>query len=119
MEKATDSDSTIEGLAAELKKMSLKASSKKGTGFVYHPDMLRHAISEDDAEVAASHVENPGRLKAIVSRFDKLGLLPRLDVVKEFGECSPDLVKAVHPEPFFDYVDKFWDKNEKRGGRIS
>ena len=98
--------------------MSKLENPELPTGLVYHPDMLRHTISLEDEALSSLHPEHPGRLKAIVSRFEKNGILPRLDIVKDFEECSPDLVSAVHPEPYFDYIEGIWENGNKDENQI-
>lgn len=105
-------DNSMDSLAAELGKMKVTVDKQKPTGFVYHADMLKHAISMDDEDVAKSHVENPYRLKSIVDRFKNTGVTAMCDTVTEFPECTQDLVDAVHPEAYYDYIDSFWDKNK-------
>ena len=41
------------------------------TGFVYHPDYLKH-------DMGAGHPESPERLRAIVARLEQSGVMPRL-----------------------------------------
>lgn len=107
-------DLSTEALASEMKRMSVQAPAPKPTGYVYHEDMLKHALSLDDEKIAKSHVENPYRLKTIIERFKKNGLEAACETVTDFPECSKDLVKAVHPEPYFDYVDNLVPNDPSR-----
>ena len=84
---------------------TMASHAHNDTGYVYHADMLNHALSVDDDQMAKSHVENPFRLKTIIERFKKQGLEDKCLLVSEFPECSKEMVSDVHPEPYFDYVD--------------
>lgn len=83
------------------------------TGFVYHPDMLLHAPGVEFLEKQSS-VENPMRLKSIVEKFESIGLMNKLDVVKDFKPCSKQLVSLVHPEEYFDYVNNRWESSAEK-----
>lgn len=107
-------DDSMEALAGELRRMKVEVSGQKPTGFVYHAAMLNHALSVSDEDLTKSHVENPYRLKSIVDRFEKSGIDKRCDTVADFEECAPELVSAVHPEPYFNYVDGYWEQNESK-----
>jgi len=58
------------------------------TGFVFHPDCLRH-------EPGRAHPERPGRLQAVHARLQESGAWKDLDVV-EPREASTDEILAVH-----------------------
>ncbi|HEV8539611.1 MAG TPA: histone deacetylase [Nitrospiraceae bacterium] len=62
------------------------------TGFLYHPDYLKH-------EMGAGHPESPDRLRAIVSRLETTGLLSRLAPV-EAAIASDEWITQVH-EPSY------------------
>lgn len=58
------------------------------TGFVYHPDYLKH-------DMGGGHPESPERLRAIVSRLEKSGVLGRL--VRIEPTMAPDeWITQVH-----------------------
>jgi acetoin utilization deacetylase AcuC-like enzyme len=58
------------------------------TGFVYHPDYLKH-------EMGAGHPESPDRLRAIVSRLEAGGVLGRL-VRIEPTKAADEWITQVH-----------------------
>ncbi|MGH7205832.1 MAG: histone deacetylase family protein [Nitrospiraceae bacterium] len=58
------------------------------TGFVYHPDYLKH-------DMGAGHPESPDRLKAIVSRLEAGGVLDRL-VRIEPAIVTDEWITQVH-----------------------
>jgi len=58
------------------------------TGFVYHPDYLKH-------DMGAGHPESPDRLRAIVSRLEASGALDRL-VRIEPASVADEWITQVH-----------------------
>lgn len=58
------------------------------TGFVYHPDYLKH-------EMGAGHPESPERLRAIVSRLEASGVLGRL-VRIEPTKAADEWITQIH-----------------------
>ncbi|TLY26060.1 MAG: histone deacetylase [Nitrospirae bacterium] len=58
------------------------------TGFVYHPDYLKH-------DMGAGHPESPDRLRAIVSRLEASGALDRL-VRIEPASVTDEWITQVH-----------------------
>ena len=58
------------------------------TGFVYHPDYLKH-------DMGAGHPESPDRLRAIVSRLEASGVLDRL-VRIEPASVADEWITQVH-----------------------
>ena len=55
----------MEELVQGLKDMSVSVNK---TGFVYHTDMMKHTLHDDEIK-SKNHVENPYRLKRIVDRY--------------------------------------------------
>jgi len=62
------------------------------TGFLYHPDYLKH-------DMGNGHPESPDRLRAIVSRLEAQGLLDRLTKLDPVA-ASDDWITLVH-EPTY------------------
>ena len=58
------------------------------TGFVYHPDYLKH-------EMGAGHPESPERLRAIVSRLEAGGVLSRLARI-EPSSAADEWITQIH-----------------------
>jgi len=58
------------------------------TGFVYHPDYLKH-------DMGAGHPESPDRLRAIVSRLEAGGVLDRLVCIEPAG-VADEWITQVH-----------------------
>jgi acetoin utilization deacetylase AcuC-like enzyme len=58
------------------------------TGFVYHPDYLKH-------DMGAGHPESPERLRAIVARLDQGGVMPRLVRIDPIA-AADEWVTQVH-----------------------
>lgn len=58
------------------------------TGFVYHPDYLKH-------DMGAGHPESPERLRAIVARMEQSGLMKRLTTI-EPAPADDDWITQVH-----------------------
>jgi acetoin utilization deacetylase AcuC-like enzyme len=58
------------------------------TGFVYHPDYLKH-------DMGAGHPESPERLRAIVARLEQDGVLPRLIRIDPVA-AADEWVTQVH-----------------------
>ncbi len=58
------------------------------TGFVYHPDYLKH-------DMGAGHPESPERLRAIVSRLEQDGVMPRL-VRIDPAPATDEWITQVH-----------------------
>lgn len=58
------------------------------TGFVYHPDYLKH-------DMGAGHPESPERLRAIVARLDQSGVMPRLVRIDPIA-AADEWVTQVH-----------------------
>lgn len=101
----------MEDLVKDLSKMSL---SENKTGYIYHPDMLLHSGALNDPEGALEFTENEFRLKSIIDRFESVGLDKQCQVVNSFEESSKQLVDLVHPEPYFDYVQSLWKKQNTK-----
>jgi acetoin utilization deacetylase AcuC-like enzyme len=62
------------------------------TGFVYHADYLKH-------EMGFGHPESPDRLRAVVSRLEKDGLLDRLTWI-EAAAAADEWITQVHAPPY-------------------
>ncbi len=58
------------------------------TGFVYHPDYLKH-------DMGAGHPESPERLRAIVARLEQDGVMPRLVRIDPVP-ASDEWITQVH-----------------------
>ncbi len=58
------------------------------TGFVYHPDYLKH-------DMGAGHPESPERLRAIVARLEQGGVMPRLVRIDPIA-AADEWVTQVH-----------------------
>ncbi|MBW8065016.1 MAG: histone deacetylase [Nitrospira sp.] len=58
------------------------------TGFVYHPDYLKH-------DMGAGHPESPDRLRAILSHLEESGLLQRLTRI-EPAEVQDEWITQIH-----------------------
>jgi acetoin utilization deacetylase AcuC-like enzyme len=58
------------------------------TGFVYHPDYLKH-------DMGAGHPESPERLRAIAARLEQGGVMPRLDRIDPIA-AADEWVTQVH-----------------------
>ena len=64
------------------------------TGFVYHPDYLRH-------DMGNGHPESPERLRAIVSRFETTGLLRRLSAIRP-TPANEEWIAQIHGKGYID-----------------
>lgn len=60
----------------------------KKVGFVYHEDMLLHALSLKDKKKMLMHPENPSRLRAIIKVISNSGIQNRLEIVSDFEEIE-------------------------------
>lgn len=58
------------------------------TGFVYHPDYLKH-------DMGAGHPESPERLRAIVARMEQSGTMKRLTTI-EPAPAADEWITQVH-----------------------
>ena len=59
----------MEDLTTQMKNLNLSdtnQSERLPTGYIYHPDLLKHAISLKDEAKMLSHPENPRRLSSIL-----------------------------------------------------
>ncbi|MBM4120803.1 MAG: histone deacetylase [Nitrospira sp.] len=77
------------------------------TGFVYHPDYLKH-------DMGMSHPESPERLRAIVRRLEQDGVLPKL-VRVDPAPAADEWIMQVH-DPVYVAALK---KQAPSSGRIS
>jgi len=66
----------------------LLCDSMANTGFVYHPDYLKH-------DMGAGHPESPERLRAIVARLEQNGVMPRLVRIEPVA-AADEWVTQVH-----------------------
>lgn len=75
-----------------------EAHSMARTGFVYHPDYLEH-------NMGPGHPESPERLRAIISRLERYGVLDRL--VRIDPEPAPDeWITQVHELSYVESLKK-------------
>ncbi|MFM7841257.1 MAG: histone deacetylase, partial [Nitrospira sp.] len=77
------------------------------TGFVYHPDYLKH-------DMGMSHPESPERLRAIVRKLEQDGVLPKL-VRVDPAPAADEWIMQVH-DPVYVAALK---KQAPSSGRIS
>jgi acetoin utilization deacetylase AcuC-like enzyme len=68
------------------------------TGFVYHPDYLKH-------DMGPAHPESPERLRAIVSRIQETGTLSRLTRIDPFV-ASDDWISQVHSRSYVEELKR-------------
>lgn len=68
------------------------------TGFVYHPDYLKH-------DMGYGHPEAPGRLQAIVSRLEESGVRARLKSI-EPAPASDEWITQIHAAPYLQLLKK-------------
>ncbi len=68
------------------------------TGFVYHPDYLKH-------DMGAGHPESPERLRAIVAQLEQHGVLSRL-VRIEPSPAADEWVTQVHKPAYVSALKK-------------
>ena len=74
--------------------ITLPGSYMGRTGFVYHPDFLKH-------DMGPAHPESPERLRAIVSRIQKTGTLSRLTQIHPLI-ASDDWVGQIHARKYVE-----------------
>jgi len=74
----------------------MKASGK--TGFVYHESYLQH-------DTGGYHPESPARLKAIVERLERDGVLPKLILI-EPTPADLDWIATVHTRQYIEEVKR-------------
>ncbi len=84
-----------------------KESAGMATGFLYHPDCLKH-------DMGYGHPESPDRLRAILSRLEAGGLLDRLTKIDPVA-ASDNWITLIH-EPA--YVTSLKTRAPV-GGRVS
>jgi acetoin utilization deacetylase AcuC-like enzyme len=68
------------------------------TGFVYHPDYLKH-------DMGYGHPESPGRLQAIVSRLEESSVRARLKPI-EPAPASDEWITKIHAAPYLQLLKK-------------
>src|SRR3972149_2409556 len=66
---------------------------------IYHPESLRHVL-------APGHVESPLRLKAILAKFESLGLLHEVETPAAASRAD---VRTTHSSSYVDLVETFGD----------
>jgi len=66
---------------------------------IYHPESLRHVL-------APGHVESPLRLKAILAKFETLGLLHDVETPEAASRAD---VRTIHSSSYVDLVETFGD----------
>ena len=66
------------------------------TGFVYHPDFLKHDMGE-------GHPESPSRLRAIVGRLEEYGLLGRLTGIEPVP-AEEQWISRVHDVSYIQHL---------------
>src|SRR5690349_19977451 len=77
------------------------------TGFVYHPDYLKH-------DMGAAHPESPARLRAIVSRIQETGTLDRLTRIDPMM-ASDDWIGQIHAPAYVEALKR----RAPTSGRVS
>jgi len=77
---------------------------RKGTGLVYHEDMLLHICPWDE-----HHIESPARLASIWSRCNELELVDRCVRVQP-REATDDELKLHHTKEFIETFNKSKDQ---------
>ena len=83
-----------------------KANSNHSTGFVFHPDYLKHDSGEN-------HPESSERLSYLVDYLDKKGVLSRLKNIEPYP-ASVEWVEAVHDPSYIKTIERIC----KNGGGI-
>jgi len=81
--------------------------AKKRTGFVYHPDYLKH-------DAGPFHPESPQRLMAVINGVKSSGLWEKL-VHLEPSPASTEQVKYVHTDTYVKFLQEFCAKG---GGNL-
>lgn len=102
----------LEDLAKEFRKLDVPQKSL--TGYIYHPDMLLHSLSNSDEKLAVQHPENPKRLSSIIFHLESVGLDKRCDIITQFEVADLEIIKKVHGERFVDYADEIWMEGTTR-----
>ncbi len=77
------------------------------TGFVYHPDCLKH-------DMGYGHPESPSRLQAIVARLESGGVLARLSPI-EPKPAADEWIALIHATAYMDTLKA----HAPTGGRVS
>jgi acetoin utilization deacetylase AcuC-like enzyme len=77
------------------------------TGFVYHPQYLEH-------DMGAGHPESPDRLRAIVARLERSGVLSRLVRIEPFP-ASDEWITQVHTVSYVETLKR----RAPTSGRVS
>jgi acetoin utilization deacetylase AcuC-like enzyme len=77
------------------------------TGFVYHPDYLKH-------DMGSAHPESPARLRAIVSRIQETGTLDRLIRIDPVV-ASDDQIGQIHAPAYVEALKR----RAPTAGRVS
>lgn len=77
------------------------------TGLVYHPQYLEH-------DMGASHPESPDRLRAIISRLERSGVLSRLIRIDP-APASDEWIMQVHTASYVDGLKR----RAPSSGRVS
>jgi acetoin utilization deacetylase AcuC-like enzyme len=81
--------------------------NKKRTGFVYHPDYLKH-------DAGPFHPESPQRLKAVVDGVKNAGLMENL-VQLEPSPATVEQVEYVHTGNYVKFLQEFCSRG---GGNL-
>ncbi|HGE69281.1 TPA: histone deacetylase [Candidatus Poribacteria bacterium] len=81
--------------------------TKKRTGFVYHPDYLKH-------DAGPFHPESPQRLMAIIDGVKSSGLTEKL-IPLEPSPASVEQVQYIHTESYVKFLKEFCNRG---GGNL-
>ena len=101
----------MEDLTKKMSNLNLSGPSDPNrlpTGYIYHPDLLKHSLSLKDEAKMLSHPENPKRLSSILEHIKKSGIDQKCDVINSFEPIAKEHVLRVHDEKFYDYVTDMW-----------
>lgn len=89
------------------KTAALKVEVMGRTGLVYHPQYLEH-------DMGAGHPESPDRLRAIVARLERSGVLSRLVQIEPFP-ASDEWITQVHTVSYVETLKR----RAPTSGRVS